>query len=272
MSGQRRYTIEKPKERSVSRDGTSSTTSRQPNARGLLVVLVEPILPGSITVRASMVVELGRADADQENGQVEFSLPRGKSYLIEVSHPGYGTEKVSSRQLTGQTITRVRGSTPIGVSQTQVICRWERRSWLMARVRTVVDASGTALVTEITPGGHRLTISHPEYNDFEDSFEVRAAGEEVRYPRIPLTRVARLELNGPPGVLVMIDGALQGKINESGKLRINYEIEQIVERSITAELVGFQPWSRRMMLNPGPRGDRHRIESGGDLGRGDRLL
>ena len=51
----------------------------------------------------------------------------------------------------------------------------------------------------------------------------------------------------------MIDGALQGKINESGKLRVNYEIEQTVERSITAELVGFQPWSRRMMLSPGPR-------------------
>ena len=252
MSGQRRYTIEKPKERSVSETVRVRTTSRQPNARGLLVVLVEPILPGSVTVRGLDGRELGRADADQENGQAEFSLPRGKSYLIEVSHPGYGTEKVSSRQLTGQTITRVRlnarsasvrlGDLPVGA---QIL--------VDGAARAVVDASGTALVTEIPPGGHRLTISHPEYNDFEDSFEVRAAGEEVRYPRIPLTRVARLELNGPSGALVMIDGALQGKINESGKLRVNYEIEQTVERSITAELVGFQPWSRRMMLSPGPR-------------------
>ena len=76
MSGQRRYTIEKPKERSVSETVRVRTTSRQPNARGLLVVLVEPILPGSVTVRGLDGRELGRADADQENGQAEFSLPR----------------------------------------------------------------------------------------------------------------------------------------------------------------------------------------------------
>lgn len=250
--GQRRYTIEKPKERPSSETVRVRTTSRQPNARGLLVVLIEPILPGAVLVRGGDGREVARADADQENGQAEFSLPRGKSYQVEVSHPGYGTEKVSSRLLTGQTITRVRLSAksasvrlrdlPVGA---QIL--------IDGVSRAVVDESGTALVTEILPGGHRLVITHPEYNNFEDNFEVKAAGEEVRYPRIPLKRVARLEFNGPSGSLVMIDGALQGKINDSGKLRIEYEIEQAVERVITVELLGYQTWSRRMTLSPGPR-------------------
>lgn len=251
-AGQRRYTIEKPKERSLSEPVRVKTTSKPAATKGILVVLVEPILPGQVTVKDSAGKELLKTDADKENGQAEFSLPRGKSYLIEASYPGYGSATVKSRPLTNQTIARVRLSAQSAAVKLRDL-PVNAQVMIDNQPKATIDRTGAAIVTGIAPGTHKLKITHPEYNEFEDSFEVLEAGEEVSYPRIPLSRVAKLEITGPPGATVLIDGAMQGKINPDGKVRIDYEMTQAGERQITVELLGYQTWTSRETLSPGPR-------------------
>lgn len=251
-SAQRRYTTTRPKERTGAETVRVKTTSRQADARGVLVVLVEPILPGEIVIRSAEGRDLARASADQENGQAEFALPRGRSYLIEVSHPGYAKASLKSRLLTGQTIARVRLNAQSASLRLRDLPAGAQ-ILIDDQPGATVDGSGTAVVAGILPGQHRLRITHPEYNDFTDSFEVVEAGEEVSFGKIPLTRVARLEISGPAGALILIDGALQGKINEGGRLAIDYELEQAAERVIAAELTGYQTWTSRLSLSPGKR-------------------
>ena len=250
--GQRRYTITRPKERSSSETVRVKTASRQTDSRGILVVLVEPVLAGQIIVKGLDGQEIGRATADEENGQAEFSLPLSKSYQVEVSHPGYASTSIKSRALSRQTIVRARLNAQWASLRLRDLPAGAKVQ-IDDRERGIADESGSTIITEIPPGEHRLRIIHPEYNDFTDSFEVVEAGEEVSFGRIPLTRVARLDLAGPAGAMILIDGALQGKINESGRLQILYELEQITERTISAELVGFQTWRMTTTLSPGPK-------------------
>ncbi len=249
---QRRYTITRPKERSSSETVRVKTASRQVGSRGVLVVLVEPVLPGQIVVRGLDGKDLARATADQENGQAEFSLPLAKPYKIEVSHPGYASTSIQSRPLSRQTVIRARLNAQWASLRLRDL---PARAQVLIddREKGVADESGSTVITEIPPGEHRLRIIHPDYNDYVDTFEVVEAGEEVSFGRIPLTRVARLDVEGPAGALILIDGALQGKINESGRLQILYELDQVTERTISAELVGFQSWRAKLALSPGPR-------------------
>jgi hypothetical protein len=249
---QRRYTITRPKERSSSETVRVKTSSRQADSRGVLVVLVEPVLPGQIVVRGLDGKEFGRAAADQDNGQAEFSLPLSKVYNVEVSHPGYTSTSIKSRPLNRQTVVRIRLNAQWASLRLRDLPAGAK-VLIDDREKGVADETGSTVITEILPGEHRLRIIHPEYNDFVDTFEVVEVGEEVSFGRIPLSRVARLDVVGPPGALILIDGALQGKINESGRLQILYELDQITERTISAELVGYQTWRLKTPLSPGPK-------------------
>ncbi|MFM8392628.1 MAG: PEGA domain-containing protein, partial [Acidobacteriota bacterium] len=251
-SAQRRYTITRPKERSSSETVRVRTAPRQADSRGVLVVLVEPVLPGQITVKGLDGRDLGRATADQDNGQAEFSLPLAKSYKVEVSHPGYASTTIQSRPLSRQTVVRVRLNAQWASLRLRDLPAGAR-ILIDDLEKGVTDENGSIVVNEIPPGEHRLRVIHPDYNDFVDTFEVVEAGEEVSFGRIPLTRVARLEVEGPAGALILIDGALQGKINESGRLQILYELDQVTEHAITAELTGFQSWRMVTPLSPGPK-------------------
>ena len=252
VSGQRRYTVTRPKERSGSETVKVRTSTRQAATRGVLVVLVEPVLPGQIRVSRLDGSEVGRAGADIEKGQAEFTLPRDKSYLIEVSHPGYANSVVKSRPLSRQTVVRVRLNAQSASLKLRDLPAGAQ-VLIDGQERATVDESGVTSIEEIKPGDHRLRIVHPEYNDFEDSFEVVEAGEEVSFGRIPLTRVARLEVEGPAGAAILIDGALQGRITDNGRLQILYDLDRSVERTISAEMTGFQPWKLQTTLTPGPR-------------------
>lgn len=252
VSGQRRYTVTRPKERSGAETLKVKTSAKQTDTRGVLVVLIEPVLPGQIRVSRLDGRDVGTATADLESGQAEFALPRDKSYVIEVSHPGYANSVVKSRPLSRQTVVRVRLSARFASLRLRDLPAGAQVQ-IDERTRATVAADGDVNIPEIEPGNHRLRIVHPEYNDFEDSFEVVEAGEEVSFGRIPLTRVARLEVEGPPGAAVLIDGALQGRITESGRLLILYELDGSVERTISAEMTGLQPWRLQTTLAPGPR-------------------
>lgn len=251
-AAQRYYSVEKPKERSTSDTVRVRTTVRPAASRGILVVLFEPILPGQIIVRDTAGREVARSEADRENGQAEFSLPRGGAYQIEASYPGYSTSRVKSRPLTDQTFTRVRlvaESAAVKLRDLPVGAQVA----IDGQLKSAIDASRGVVISGILPGRHRLRVTHPEYNDYEDSFEVQEAGEVVSYPRVPMTRVARLEITGPAGATVLIDGAVMGKIRSDGSVRIDYELAEEAERLISVELPGYQTWSSRERLTPGPR-------------------
>lgn len=251
-SGQRRYTVTRPKERSGSETLKVRTSARQTDTRGVLVVLVEPVLPGQIKVSRQNGREVGSAAADAEEGQAEFALPRNAVYQVEVSHPGYANSVVTTRPLGRQTVLRVRLNARFASLKLRDIPTGAQ-VLIDERPQVTVVEGGEVTIPEIQPGAHRLRIVHPEYNDFEDNFEVVAAGEVVSFGRIPLTRVARIEVEGPAGAAILIDGALQGRITESGRLQILYELDRVTDLTISAELTGFQPWKLPTQLTPGPR-------------------
>ncbi|MGH9799575.1 MAG: hypothetical protein ACRD82_04360, partial [Blastocatellia bacterium] len=99
---------------------------------------------------------------------------------------------------------------------------------------------------------HSLLITHPEYNDYTNDLKGLVAGATFNLG-ISLTRVAKLTIQGPAGATVLIDGAVQGKIQSDGKVSFDYQIDRAVERTISAELLGYQTWSRAETLAPGPK-------------------
>src|SRR5262249_52476357 len=115
------------------------------------------------------------------------------------------------------------------------------------------DKTGDVTISGLAPGNHSLVIRHPEYNDYTDTLPELAAGFEYRYGKIPLTRMAKLKIQGPAGAAILIYGAGGGKINPDGVVRIDYELEKASEHTISVELLGYHTCSKRETLSPGPR-------------------
>ena len=249
---QRRYSVGKPRERVATEAVKLRTVDRLAASNGVLAVLVEPILPGQIVVKTRGGRELARAEADAEDGQAEFTLPRGASYLIEASHPGYQTLAIVSPRLGAQAVARIRL-----VAESASLKLRDVPSGATVQVdgeaRVTSTTSGTMVISGLRPGSHLLQVRHPEYNDFDDTFVVTEAGEEVNYARLPLTRTAKLTFRGPAGATILIDGALRGKIPPEGQVQIDYELQSTEEQTVTVELVGYHPWRLRERLLPGPR-------------------
>jgi len=249
---QRRYSVGKPRERAATEAIKIRTVDRLASSKGILAVLMEPVLPGQIIIKTRAGRELARAEADAENGQAEFTLPKGANYLIEASHPGYQAMVTISPRLGAQAIARIRlvaesasvklRDLPVGAT---VLINGE--------VRATSPESGAVIISGLRPGSHLLQVRHPEFNDFDDTFAVTEAGEEVNYPRLPLTRTAKLTFLAPPGATVLIDGAVRGKIPPEGKVQIDYELPSAEEQTLTVEMVGYHPWRLRERLLPGPR-------------------
>src|SRR4030095_15353611 len=78
-------------------------------------------------------------------------------------------------------------------------------------------------------------------------------GDEVSYSRVPLARVAKLTIHAPPGATVLIDGDMRGKVNADGRVQIDYQLTEAAEHSIAIELLGYQTWTSKELLKPGPR-------------------
>jgi hypothetical protein len=249
---QRRYSVDRPRERAATDPVKIRTTSRGVPTNGVLAVLLEPILPGQIIVRTRAGREVGRAEADAENGQAEFTLPRGVSYTIEASHPGYTATSTSAPRLGAQAVARIRM-----FAESSTVKLRDLPEGSVVQVDGVVQPirweGGGGILTGLRPGTYALQVRHPEFNDFEDTFVISEAGEEINYPRLPLTRMAKLSVVGPAGAILSIDGAILGKIPPEGRVQIDYEVRSIEERTITVELVGYHPWTLRDKLLPGPR-------------------
>ena len=84
--------IEKPKERTTTEQVQVKTQPRQQTpTTGVLVVLLNPIVPGKVAVKNEAGRVLKEVDSDRE-GQAEFLLPRNKQYQVEASLPGTAAE------------------------------------------------------------------------------------------------------------------------------------------------------------------------------------
>lgn len=242
--------VEKPRERSSSERVTIRTTPTQ-TSKGVLAVVLTPIINGQVIIKDVAGRVLEKRDSG-ETGQAEFLLQRGKIYQVEVNSPGYLSTSGKSKALKATEILRLRlvpqfatlklRDLPVGA---QIFIDEERRA--------AIGQTGAATISEIKPGSHSLRISHPEYNDYTDTLKELEAGFEVTYPRIPLRRVAKLTVQGLAGASVMVDGAFQGRIESNGQVQFDYELDRASERTIMVELIGYQTWSKRELLTPGPR-------------------
>lgn len=249
---QREYTVVKPRERSDSERVTIRTKAGPPS-KSVLAVVLQPVVPGVVIVKDSTGKIIGKQDGASD-GQAEFQLQRGKTYQVEASYPGYQSVSGKSKPLKANEIIRLN-LVPQFVRFTLDRLPVGAQVSIDDKVRATVSQTGSVSIGEIEPGKHTLSISHPEYNDYTDNFdnERLEAGDEVKYSRIRMTRVAKLIVQGIPGATVMIDGAVQGKIQNDGTVRIDYELEGAAEKKISVELLGYQTWAKTELLSPGPR-------------------
>lgn len=247
---QRQYTIEKPRERSKTERVVIASKPVQ-RSRGVLAVVLSRYINAQVVVKDSNGRVLEKKDAGEE-GQAEFQLQRGKIYQVEASYPGYLSNSSKTKPLGANLIIRL-DLVPQSASLKFRDLPVGAQVFIDNKQRATVDKSGELTISDLTPGDHSLLIQHPEYNDYTDTLREVEAGVGLLFGRIPLTRVAKLTIQGPPGATILIDGAVQGKINPEGAVRIDYELDQASERVISVELLGYQTWTKRETLSPGPR-------------------
>lgn len=241
--------VEKPRERSSTDRVIIKTVPAQPS-KGVLAVVLDPVVNGQVIVKDSTGRVISKLEADKD-GQAEIQLARNKIYLVEASFPGFLGATGKSRPLKTSEVMRLR---LIPQFAKLVLNGLPPNAQVLIddQVRATADQAGMATVNDLTSGDHSLIVRHPEYNDYVDSLKGLEAGATVNWRILPV-RVAKLTIQGTPGATVLIDGAVQGKIQPDGNVRIDYELNRSAERTISVELVGYQTWSKSELLSPGPR-------------------
>lgn len=242
--------VTKPRERPTTESVVIKTKPAQPS-KGVLAVVLTPIINGQVLVKNSSGRILAKQEAG-ESGQAEFQLQRGKVYQVEVTFPGFLSASGKSRPLKTSEILRLTLTPQFATLKLQRLPA-NAQIFVDDQLQATVDQTGDVTIGEIKPGDHSLLIRHPEYNDYLDRLEKLEAGGVYTYGRVPLERVAKLTIQGPPNATVLIDGAVQGKIKGDGIVRIDYRLDQASEHSVSVELLGYQTWSKRELLVPGPR-------------------
>ena len=241
--------VEKPRERSSADRVVIKTVPAQPS-KGVLAVVLDPIVNGQVTVKDSTGRIISKLEADKD-GQAEIQLARNKTYLVEASYPGFLGATGKSKPLKNSEVIRLR-LTPQFAKLVLNGLPPNAQVLIDDQSRATADRIGVATINDLKPGDHSLIVRHPEYNDYVDSLKGLEAGATANW-RISPVRVAKLTIQGTPGATVMIDGAMQGKIQPDGTVRIDYELERTVERTISVELPGYQTWTKTELLSPGPK-------------------
>ena len=245
---QREYTVVKPRDRSASESVTIRTKPGLPS-KGVLAVILDPVVSGQVVVKdpAGRVVTTLEADKD---GQAEVQLARNKVYSVEANFPGYLGASGKSKPLKASEVIRLKLKPQF--AQLALFGLPANAQVLVdGQLKGTANKNGLVTVSELNPGDHALLVRHPEYNEYTENLTGLAAGATFNLLRIPLVRVAKLTVLGPAGATVMINGEVQGKIQNDGKVRIDYSLEQAGKRTISVELIGYQPWSEIRSLAPG---------------------
>jgi hypothetical protein len=246
----RELPIEKPKERTKNDPVPVKTRVNQAPSTSRLYVLLNPIIQGQVTIRdtAGRVIKQEEANPD---GQVEFILPRGQSYQIEASYPGYNSKQIKTELKRDQKTERVN----LTASSRSI-----RLLNLPPDAKVLIDdtqvevkqVAGVATVADLPAGIHKLTIRHPEYSDYVQRFDFNQLNiGEFSSHYVNLEKVARVTVQSSPGASVMIDGRYQGQVPPSGKLSFDIPINDASEHTITLEMTGYQSRTERRLLKPG---------------------
>src|SRR5262245_5986778 len=248
---QREYTVIRPRVRTSNEKVAINRRASRPTT-GILQVVLDPVISGKVVITDDKGRVVEEADAG-DDGQVTFELRRGKSYLVKADSPGFVSVEKKSPVLMSATSVRLQlkgqfaklelPGLPVGA---QIL--------IDGNLRATADQS-LVVLDNLEPGQHTLLVRHPEYNEYQVVLRDLEAG--IRYPFYPMStiliKVAKLTILGPAGARVLIDGAVEGIINPDGVVRIDYELEKASEHTIGVELLGFQTWSQRETLSPGPR-------------------
>lgn len=243
--------VEKPRTRAANEKVVIRTLPAQPT-KGVLAVVLDPIVAGKITVKdAAGRIVLATLEADEKTGQAEFQLQRRKAYQIEASSPGYLPATRKSNVLGNTAVIRLQ-LTPQFATLRLPDLPMNAQVYLDDQLRLTVSQGKEALFRDLTPGEHSLIIKHALYNDYTDQLNLREAGATYT-ASVRLTKVAKLTIQALPNAAVMIDGEFQGRINANGQVQIDYQLAQAAEHTIAVELLGYQTWSSKELLTPGPR-------------------
>lgn len=241
--------IEKPRERGTER--IYVRTRPVQSTKGVLAVAVNPYLNAEVIVKDASGVERARGKADKETGQIEFQLPRKKSYQVEVTFPGYLSEKRQKKLSDTTAVVQVNLIPQFAAIRLRDLPP-NAQVLLDGQARAVSDQSGNVALNNIPPGDHQLLVKHAEYNDYHDKFEKLEAGA-IATLAIRMAKVAKLTIQSLPNATVYVDGAVQGRINADGQVNLDYELPQAGEHVVSVELIGFQTWTQKLLFTPGPR-------------------
>src|SRR5262249_25105672 len=86
-AAQREYTVIKPRERTANESVTATKKASQ-ETKGVLVVILDPVISGKVTITDFNGRVLDQAEATAESGRAEFELRRGQNYMVKASSPG----------------------------------------------------------------------------------------------------------------------------------------------------------------------------------------
>ncbi|MFN7948499.1 MAG: hypothetical protein U0Z53_24315 [Blastocatellia bacterium] len=245
-------TVEKARARAATERIVIKTVTKQPT-EGVLAVVLDPIIPGEVIVENAAGKVIAKAEADKESGQAEFTLKRGVSYRVKASAPGYTAAAGKTAAPLGATAT-VRLKLAAQFAALKLVSLPEAAQVLIDdQLKATADKTGNVTIADLAPGKHKLTIRHPDYDEFNNDLGTVAAGDLLSYPSLPLVKVARITVQSQPGALVMIDGALKGRVESNGRVTIRYELDKAAEHAISVALLGYQDWAVREMITPGAR-------------------
>ncbi len=250
--GQYDYTVVKPRERAAT-ERVAPTRKATQSTKGILVVLLEPIIAGKITVSDARGKLVDEIEADATEGRADVELKRGQSYLIKAASPGFLGNEVKTKFL--------KSGQPVRLKLTAQYARLNlpglpvgANVFIDDQLKATADNSGQVLLANLEPGKHKLLVRHTEYNDYAVPLPSLEPGTEVSFPLLSslLVKVAKLTLQSLPNATVLIDGAVQARVNADGQVSLDYELPQAGEHVVSVELLGHQTWSQKIMLTPGP--------------------
>lgn len=250
--GGRELPIEKPRERTSNDAPKVRPPVRQAANVSTIVVLLNPIVTGQVVVKSTTGRVLKQGEADQE-GQATFSLPRGQSYQVDVSSPGYSSGSATVKAASSLSFVRINLNAESRVIRLQNVPQGAE-VLIDGKSAPVSVIAGLTTVAGVTPRKHKLTVRHPEYNDYTIDVDLTRVGiGELMTVPVQFTRVAKLTIQSVADAEIMIDGAFKGRVPAAGSMIIEVPITQVAEHTISAEKPGYIAKSLKEKLSAGPR-------------------
>jgi hypothetical protein len=242
-SAQRDYPeVEKPKKKPKAKP-TRPARPRVPqvatnSSNGLLIVLTEPPVANIVVKSRGSSIKQGRS----EDGQYSVELPPGY-YDVEVTSDNYrpftakALVKQSGTQPVDADLVPTTGSVLIGFGGVDT----DANVYLDGRKldRPARKSENQVEFESIPAGSHKLKITHSSIADWEREIEVEGGATTTVTPKF-VAAVVNLTVKSEPGSSIYVDNDFQGRVADSGELRIMNQIRP-GEHTIRAEKDLFEP-------------------------------